>query len=175
MNTAPGRTLVLVRHAKSSWDLDVDDVDRPLSGRGRRDARAIGALLVDRAVKPDLVLCSTATRTRQTWAGAAEAGASTGEVRFEPGIYRAWVPELVALIRAVDESVTTLAIVGHAPGIPDLVEHLAAREGGSDLWARLDAKFPTAAVALLEVPGAWTDVGKGRARLSSYQVARANT
>jgi phosphohistidine phosphatase len=67
-----------------------------------------------------------------------------------------------------------LAMVGHAPGIPDLVEHLAAREGGSDLWARLDAKFPTAAVALLEVPGAWTHVGKGRARLTSFQVARAN-
>jgi len=175
MEPAPGKTLILVRHAKSSWDLDVDDAERPLSGRGRRDARAIGELLVSRAVQPDLVLCSPATRTCQTWEGAVAAGANAGDVRIEPAIYRAWVPELVSLIRAVSESVDTLLMVGHAPGIPDLVEHLAAREGGSDLWARMEAKFPTAAVAILDVPGAWSDVGKGRAHLDSFQVARANT
>jgi phosphohistidine phosphatase len=174
MDSALGRTLVLVRHAKSSWDLDVEDVERPLSGRGRRDARAIGELLASRAIKPDLVLCSTATRTCETWAGAVDAGANAGEVRFERSIYHAWVPELVTLIRAVPDSVHTLLMLGHAPGIPDLVEHLAARERDSDLWARLDAKFPTAAVAMLGVPGSWADVGKGRARLSAYQVARAN-
>lgn len=173
MEAAPGKCLVLVRHAKSSWDLDVDDGERPLSGRGRRDARAIGELLVGRAIKPDLVLCSTATRTCQTWDGAVAAGASAGDVRFEPVIYRAWVPELVTLIRAVPDSVDTLLLVGHAPGIPDLVGHLAARESGSDLWARLETKFPTAAVAILDIPGAWADVGKGRAHLGSFQVARA--
>lgn len=174
MDTDPGRTLVLVRHAKSSWDLDVEDADRPLSGRGRRDARAIGELLASRSLRPDLVLCSTATRTRQTWQGASEGGVGCREVRYERSIYHAWVPELIALIRAVPESVHTLLMLGHAPGIPDLVGHLAARERDSTLWARLDAKFPTAAVALLAIPGAWADVGKGRAQLADYQVARAN-
>ena len=61
------RTLVPVRHAKSSWDYDVDDHERPLSGRGRRDAEALGQLLSQRSLRPDLVFCSTATRTRQTW------------------------------------------------------------------------------------------------------------
>lgn len=173
METAPGRILVLVRHAKSSWDLDVEDADRPLSGRGRRDARAVGELLVARCLRPDLVLCSTATRTRQTWQGATDGGAGAGEVRFEGGIYHAWVPELLALVRAVPDGVDTLLMLGHAPGIPDLAAHLGVREHGSDMWARLEEKFPTAAVAILAVPGSWTELGKARARLVAYQVARA--
>lgn len=167
------RTLLLVRHAKSSWDSDGDDHDRELSGRGRRDARAIGELLVSRSVRPDLVLCSSATRTQQTWQRAVGGGASTGRLRLERGIYHAWVPELVALVRAVPDSVETLLMLGHAPGIPDLVEHLAAREHGSPLWARLDAKFPTSAVATLAVTGPWAAVGKGRSRLTAYDIPRA--
>ena len=119
------------------------------------------------------MLCSTATRTRQTWAGAAAAGADAGEVRYERAIYHAWVPELVKLIRSVADTVPTLLMLGHAPGIPDLVEHLAEREHESPMWARLDTKFPTAAVAVLEVTGPWSGVGKGRARLISFDVARA--
>lgn len=167
------RTLILVRHAKSSWDSDGEDHERELSGRGRRDARAIGELLVSRGLAPDLVLVSTATRTRQTWERAAQAGATAGEVRFEPGIYHAWVPELVSLVRAVPDTVATLLMLGHAPGVPDLVEHLAGREHGSALWAQLDAKFPTAAMATLTVPGPWSSVGKGRSRLSAYDIPRA--
>lgn len=167
------RTLLLVRHAKSSWDSDGDDHGRGLSGRGRRDARAIGELLVARSVRPDLVLCSTATRTQQTWQRAVGGGASTGELRLERGIYQAWVPELVALIRTVPDAVQTLLMLGHAPGIPDLVEHLAAREHGSPSWAQLDTKFPTSAVATLAVTGPWTSVGKGRSRLTAYDIPRA--
>ena len=173
MTAAATKHLVLVRHAKSSWDQDVRDADRPLSGRGRRDARAVGELLIERGLEPDLVLCSAATRTRQTWAGAAAAGADAGEVRYEPSIYRAWVPELVKLVRSVAETVPILLMLGHAPGIPDLVAHLAEREHDSAMWARLDTKFPTAAVAVLEVTGPWAGVGKGRARLVSFDVARA--
>ena len=173
MTATAAKHLVLVRHAKSSWDSDVDDPDRPLSGRGRRDARAVGELLIERGLTPDLVLCSTATRTRQTWAGATAAGANAGQVRFERSIYHAWVPELVHLVRSVADTVPTLLMIGHAPGIPDLVEHLAEREHDSEMWARLDTKFPTAAVAVLQVTGPWSGVGKGRARLRSFDVARA--
>lgn len=168
------KVLVLIRHAKSSWDTDGADIDRPLSGRGRRDATAIGALLRTEAVRPDLVLCSPATRTQQTWHLAAEAGVSATEVRFEPGIYHAWVPELVSLVRAAPETVRTLALVGHAPGIPDLVSHLARRDPGSDLWSRLDRKFPTAGIARLGVSGSWSDLGKGGAELIAFDVARAS-
>lgn len=172
MDTAPARTLVLVRHAKSSWDLDVDDQDRPLSGRGRRDARVLGELLAARSIRPDLVLCSTALRAQQTWQVAVAGGAQATEVRFERRIYHAWVPELLNLIRSAPD-VKTLLVLGHAPGIPDLVTHLGVREHGSKLWARLDAKFPTSAVAILEVARDWADLGKGRAHLAAYEVPRA--
>ena len=123
-------TLVLVRHAKYSWDSDVDDHERPLSGRGRRDAVEIGQDLERRGIRPDLVLCSTSVRTRQTWQQAVAGGARAGEVRYQPDIYHAWVPELTSIIRELPETVSTVLMLGHAPGIPDLVEFLAARDHG---------------------------------------------
>ncbi len=165
------RTLVLVRHAKSSWDLDVDDHDRPLSGRGRRDAQAIGRWLTDQRVRPDLVLCSSAARTRETWARTAASGLTDVPVRLESSLYRAWVPELVTMLRGLPDAVSTALLVGHAPGVPDLVEHLCPRTDAED-WNRLEAKFPTSGVALVEVPGAWTEIGKGRARLRQFAVPR---
>jgi phosphohistidine phosphatase len=121
------RMLVLVRHGKSSWDLDVDDHERPLSARGRRDAEAIGRFLSERSLRPDLVYCSTATRTRQTWECAMAGGAKAGEVQYRREIYQAWVPELMKLIRNAPAEINTLLVLGHAPGIPDLVEYVCVR------------------------------------------------
>jgi phosphohistidine phosphatase len=171
MDSGTGRTLILVRHAKSSWNFDVDDHDRPLSGRGRRDAEAIGRVLTAHELSPDLVLCSTATRTRETWSGAVSAGASAAEVVFERGIYHAWVPELVSLLRQTPDAVGTLLMLGHAPGIPDLVEHLCVRTDSAD-WAALDHKYPTSGLVVINVPGPWSEIGKGRAELASFTVPR---
>jgi phosphohistidine phosphatase len=168
---SPGKTLVLVRHAKSSWDHDVDDHERPLSGRGRRDAEALGRLLAADGVRPDLALCSDAIRTRETWDRAVAAGATSAEVRYAREIYHAWVPELVALIRKVPGHVNTLLMLGHAPGIPDLVEHLCVRTNSAD-WAKLDNKYPTSGLARVHVPGSWAEVGKARAQLISFAVPR---
>jgi len=165
-------TLVLVRHAKSSWESDVDDHDRPLSGRGRRDAVAIGQELARRGIRPDLVLCSSAVRTRQTWQQAVAGGAQAAEVRYQPEIYHAWVPELTSIIRELPDSASTVVVLGHAPGIPDLVEFLAVREHRSPQWARMDEKFPTAALAILSVRGPWAEVGRSRATLAAFDVAR---
>src|SRR4029453_5667688 len=118
------RTLVIVRHAKSSWDFDSSDHERPLSARGRRDAEALGQLLSQRSLDPNLVLCSTATRTRQTWEYAKAGGGTSGEVRYLREIYHAWVQELLAMIREVPDQIHTLLVLGHAPGIPDLVAHI---------------------------------------------------
>ncbi len=163
-------TLIALRHAKSSWDDDVDDHDRPLSARGRRDAEAVGRTLAQLSLQPGLVLCSTAKRTRQTWDGAAS-GVAAGQVRYLPEIYRAWVPELVGLVRAVPEDIDTLLLLGHAPGIPDLVEHVCARTG-SPAWAHLDSKFATSGLAVVSVQGPWHELGHGRAVLSSFSVPR---
>jgi phosphohistidine phosphatase len=165
------RTLVLVRHGKSSWDLDVDDHERPLSGRGRRDAEAIGRWLNERSIHPELVYCSTATRTKQTWERAKAGGATAGEVQYRREIYQAWVPELLTLIRNAPEEIHTLLVLGHAPGIPDLVEHICVRTQSPD-WAQMDSKFPTSALAVVNVPGPWRELGKARAELGSFVVAR---
>jgi phosphohistidine phosphatase len=165
------RTLVLVRHGKSSWDFDVDDHERPLSARGRRDAEAIGRCLSERSLRPDLVLCSTATRTKQTWEYAMAGGATAGELQYRREIYHAWVPELLTLIRGVPDDIHTLLVLGHAPGIPDLVEHVCVRTQSAD-WAQMDSKFPTSGLAVVNVPGPWAELGKARAKLDSFVVAR---
>lgn len=164
-------TLIAVRHAKSSWDLDVDDHDRPLSGRGRRDADALGRWLTERSLQPDLVLCSTSARTQETWSRAVAVGAEAAAVRLERAIYNAWVPELVRLIRDLPEEVSTALTLGHAPGIPDLVEYVCQRTDSAD-WAQLDHKYPTSGAAVISVPGLWRSIGQGRAELISFTVPR---
>jgi phosphohistidine phosphatase len=166
-----GRTLVLVRHGKSSWDYDVDDHERPLSGRGRRDAEALGRFLSQRSMSVDLVLCSTAMRTKQTWDYAKAGGAAAGEIQYLREIYHAWVPELLTMIREVPDEIHTLLVLGHAPGIPDLVEHLCVRTESPD-WTQMDSKFPTSALAIVNVPGPWAELGKDRAELASFVVPR---
>jgi phosphohistidine phosphatase len=171
MNSSGGRTLIAVRHAKSSWDHDVEDHDRPLSGRGRRDADALGRLLVQRGLIPDLVLCSTATRTRETWERAQAVGASAGEVRLVRGIYHAWVPELVRLVRQTPDELATVLLLGHSPGIPDLVEHICIRTDSAD-WAQLDQKYPTSGLAVVNVPCPWRELGSSTADLVTFAIPR---
>ncbi|HEY7432776.1 MAG TPA: histidine phosphatase family protein [Streptosporangiaceae bacterium] len=180
-----GWTLVLLRHAKSSWVEDVPDHMRPLAGRGRRDAPGAGRWLRTAGCVPGLVLCSTARRTRQTWqlaeAGLLEAGES-GEpglaappVSYERQIYGAAVADLLDLLQRQPASVRTLLVVGHEPGMSELTLTLAGAAGeataGSDL-ARLAAKFPTAAIAVLSSAGDWSQLGPGRAQLVSFVTPR---
>jgi len=169
--TSGGRTLILVRHAKSSWDLDVDDHERPLSGRGRRDAESIGRLLAEQSLRPELVLCSTATRTRETWDRATAGGAEATDVQFLESIYHAWVPELVRTLREVPDEIGTLLMLGHAPGIPDLVEHLCVRTD-SPFWTQLERKYPTSGLAVITANAPWRELGQGRAQLASFAVPR---
>lgn len=171
MNSAPRHTLIAVRHAKSSWDHDVDDHDRPLSGRGRRDADVLGRLLLQQGLTPDLVLCSTAARTRETWDRAHAVGATTSELRLVRGIYHAWVPELVRLLRETPEQVATVLVLGHAPGVPDLVEHVCIRTDSAD-WAQLDEKYPTSGLAVIGLPGPWRELGSASADLVSFTIPR---
>ena len=169
--SAGGRTLIAVRHAKSSWDHDVEDHDRPLSARGRRDADALGRLLAQQALTPDLVLCSTAARTRETWERAQAVGVTAGEVRLVRGVYHAWVPELVRLLRETPDELSTVLLLGHSPGIPDLVEHICVRTDSAD-WAQLDQKYPTSGLAVVRLPGPWSELGSSSADLVSFAIPR---
>lgn len=148
------------------------DHDRPLNPRGRRDAVAVGELLVAQGLAPDAVACSTAVRARQTWDGAIAGGARSGEVQYLDEIYAASVPALLAVVQKLPEVATTVLLIGHAPGVPDLVGFLAAREPGSPAWARLDQGYPTAGVAVLTLPGPWAKAGEDCADFASFHVPR---
>ena len=132
------RSLYLLRHAKSSWDdAALDDHDRPLAGRGRRAAAAIARHMDEQGIAPELVLCSTALRARET----CERLGLT-EVRYERGLYAASAEELLERVRAIDENVGTAMLIGHNPGMEDL---------GFALTGERMEKFPTGALAVLEL------------------------
>jgi phosphohistidine phosphatase len=157
------RRLTLLRHAKSDWP-DVPDGDRPLAKRGRRDAPVVGRWLRERGYLPDVVVCSPARRTRQTWdLVAAELGGSPS-VRFEPRAYAASAMTLLYLVRELSATSRTALLIGHNPGVADLATSLAQPPDHDDAPIR----FPTAAVAILDVPGDWADLSPGQARLLDY-------
>jgi phosphohistidine phosphatase len=169
--TAPSpRRLVVLRHAKSAWP-DVADHDRPLAPRGRRDASAAGRWLRDAHYLPDLVVCSTARRTRETWELAAQELAGPPPVRYEPRAYDATVPVLLDIVRETPSAGDTLLLVGHNPGVQQLTLHLAA-DADDDFLERAAAKFPTSAVAVLTWAGPWAALAAGTARLTAFTVPR---
>jgi phosphohistidine phosphatase len=163
-------TLLLLRHAKSSWELDLDDHERPLAGRGRRDAIAAGQELAARGFQPDLVLCSTSVRTRQTWDQAVAGGAEAAEVRYLDRIYHSWSDELLLLVRDTPHEVQTLMLIGHGPSIPDLALKLVSAEPESGATLRMKAKYPTSGLALLDITQPWAFVD--RAHLLDFVVPR---
>ncbi|MPY60157.1 SixA phosphatase family protein [Streptomyces spongiae] len=166
------RRLVVLRHAKSAWPAGVPDHDRPLGPRGLRDAPAAGRALAAADRLPDLALCSTARRARETWDLAAAEWSAPPPVRHDPRLYAADVPDLLDVVREAPDEAATLLLVGHNPGLEELVLDLA----GDDLDDALDAvrtKFPTSAIAVLEWYGhSWKDLARGTATLTAMTVPR---
>ena len=178
MTQRQNRALVLFRHAKSAWP-DVPDHDRPLAGRGRRNAPVMGRWLRTNGYVPDQVLCSTARRARETWRLAEEALGAAPPVSFERRVYQASAEQLLDLVRGVPSAVTTLLIVGHDPAIQELALMLAGTASPADgdgaavdALDRMRTKFPTAAVAVLELTGNWDQLGPRTARLAAFVVPR---
>ncbi|MFF3399947.1 SixA phosphatase family protein [Streptomyces sp. NPDC002659] len=171
MTAATLRRLVVLRHAKSAWPDDVADYERPLAPRGRRDAPAAGRWLREADCVPDLALCSTARRTRRTWDLASAEFGGTTPVIHDVRLYGATEAELLDVVREAPAHVRTLLLVGHNPGLQDLVLMLAGEADGVAL-ERTRTKFPTSAIAVLRVPGAWSDLDEGAARLTEMVVPR---
>ncbi|GGX03916.1 phosphoglycerate mutase [Streptomyces malachitofuscus] len=168
----PLRRLVVLRHAKSARPEGVTDHERPLAPRGARDAPAAGRVLADTDCLPGLALCSTAVRARRTWELAAAQWGTPPPVRHDPRLYHADGPALLAVVHEVPAEVETLLLVGHNPGLEDLVLALAG-DGLDDTLDRVRAKFPTSAVAVLSWRGArWRDLAPGSALLTSLTVPR---
>jgi phosphohistidine phosphatase len=161
---------VLLRHAKSDWP-DVADHDRPLAKRGRLDAPVVGRWLAESGYVPDGVVCSTALRARQTWElasdglSAAAPGASP-LLRHEPRVYEASVLSLLMLVREFPPQWRTALLIGHNPGMAELAAGLA------DPPPAPPTAFPTAAVAVLSLPGPWSTAAPGEAKLLTFRAPR---
>ncbi|MEU8032292.1 histidine phosphatase family protein [Streptomyces sp. NPDC049099] len=168
----PLRRLVVLRHAKSAWPEGVEDHRRPLAPRGLRDAPAAGRALADADCLPDLALCSTAVRARRTWELASAEWGTPPPVRHDRRLYAAGVPELLEVLREAPPEVETLLVVGHNPGLEELVLELAG-DGLGDTLERVRVKFPTCAIAVLDWHGSgWAALAPGTALLTSFTVPR---
>ncbi|WP_457153224.1 SixA phosphatase family protein [Mesorhizobium sp. P5_C1] len=157
------KQLLLLRHAKSSWDdPGLADFDRPLAGRGLKAAKLMGRELAARDWLPDLALVSTALRTRDTWRlVAAELPAHT-RVTFADVLYDASAADILSQLRQADASSRSLLVVGHNPGLDDLANQLASPESEAKARKRLEEKFPTAALARFVFEGDWSGLSSAR-------------
>ncbi|WP_353641987.1 histidine phosphatase family protein [Mesorhizobium sp. WSM2239] len=163
------KQLLLLRHAKSSWDdPSLMDFDRPLAPRGRKAAERMGRELAARNWLPQLALVSPAARTRETWEVVAAALPSSVSVDFPDTLYDAAAEDVLSEIRRTPEAVRTLLILGHNPGFEDLAKQLAGDDSGAKALKRLHEKFPTAALARFDFDGKWVELGLGRARLTHF-------
>jgi phosphohistidine phosphatase len=156
------RFVYLLRHAKSSWKSGAPDHERPLARRGRRAAKAIRRHLLEQRIEPELVLCSTARRARETLERI-EPALGTPAVRIERELYGAGSDALLDRLRSVPDEVGSVMLIGHNPGLQLLALELAQPAGELH---ELDVKYPTAALVTLAFPGAaWRLLEPGAAEL----------
>ncbi|WNI14943.1 SixA phosphatase family protein [Actinacidiphila sp. ITFR-21] len=167
MSADSPRTLVLLRHAKADWP-SVPDHERPLADRGRLDSPAVGRRFTDDGISPELALCSTAARTRETWKLAAHEMPHRPRTVYEERLYEASLGDLLALLAETPDEVRSLLLVGHNPGIHALAEALAGAAEGDALARMNRVGFPTAAFAVLAVPGSWKAAEHGVGTLTGF-------
>lgn len=160
------KRLYLLRHAKSSWDDPaLADHDRSLAPRGRRAAKVMAKHLRREGIAPELVLCSPSRRTCQTLTRIAPALGKNAEVQIESELYAASADDLLKVLHEVPDEVQSVMLIGHNPGIQDLA--LSLDSGGSES-TQVRSKFPTAALATLEINASWRELAPGSAELVSF-------
>jgi phosphohistidine phosphatase len=158
------KTLMLLRHAKSAQRDDVPDRERPLAGRGRRDAPAAGRWLRENDFDPQVALVSSARRAVETFELVAGELAKRPRDVVTSDAYAAGAGELLELVRGLPQDVDSALVVGHNPAIETLAALLDEQDRPRD--------FPTSAVAVFELATAWADIEPGTARLTAFAVPR---
>ena len=165
---AQNRRILILRHAKSDWAAGIgSDFERPLNGRGRRAAAAMGAYLADECPVPSIVLCSAARRAAETWSIVVRQWPAAPEAHYDEDLYLAETHDLLRRLRTLGDDVATVCLVGHHPGFDGLAILLAADRASVHV-AEMRAKFPTAALAELAFDGPWSALGPGKAQLLRF-------
>src|SRR5690349_23446673 len=157
------RRLIALRHAKSDWSGGVADHDRPLAGRGRREAALAGRWLRENAADIDLVVYSSAKRARQTWKLVAKQLDNAPPSRVDDRLYAASVRGLLAVVGKLPESARAVLLIGHNPGLEELVADL-----GGVGWP-----MKTSSIAVLSSRSAWAEVGARWAKLEASLTPRS--
>lgn len=161
------RTLVVMRHGKSSWKTNDPDIDRPLNPRGTRDAVVAGQILAPLGF--DLALVSPAARARQTWDCLQLGGTTAREVRTLGDLYHAWTPDIIGALRTLPDGTARVLLLGHEPTLSDVILTIARPSASTD---RIEAKFPTSAVAVLTLDVPWGALTEDVADVAVYEVPR---
>ena len=168
------RTLILLRHAKAETPGDIPDYDRALTERGDSDADAAGSWLADEKLRPDLVICSPAKRTRQTWHAAAvalaqgEPSRSAPEVHYEEGLYFGGRTEVFDLLRSVPAEIRTVLIIGHNPTMSEVSALLMP----NDQYQGVTLELKTSGIAVHVSEKPWSEAQPGAMRLTRQHTAR---
>lgn len=165
--------LAILRHAKSSWDDSaLDDFDRPLNDRGRKAARRVGREMKARGMRFDQVLASPAARVRETLDEVARGYGGELDVRFDDALYGASAEALLGFVRAIPGKAHAPLLVGHDPGLHQLVLRLT-RDDGAKLRGRIAAKFPTGALAMIALDATrWDEVEPGSGEIRELILPR---
>jgi phosphohistidine phosphatase len=162
-------TLSLLRHAKSSWkDPKLADYERPLNTRGQAEAPVMGKAMTKHGLDPDLVLCSTARRTRDTLALVLPELKTEPKVIYEDGLYHGTPAEMLGILHEVGAGIGQVLLVGHNPELQEFALDLIG-SGAQHLKDRLEAKYPTAGLVVLRfTAGAWKDVAINSGKLELF-------
>jgi phosphohistidine phosphatase len=162
-------TLSLLRHAKSSWkDASLPDRERPLNGRGRAEAPAIGKVLAKHGLDPDLVLCSSARRTRDTLDLVLPELKAEPKVIYEDGLYHGTPAEMLAILQSVPQTASKVLLVGHNPELQTFALDLIG-SGPKHLKDRLQAKLPTAGLVVIRfLTGPWKTLAVNSGKLELF-------
>jgi phosphohistidine phosphatase len=162
------KTIFLLRHAKSSWkDKTIADFDRPLAKRGRRAARLLGQYLAGQQLQPAQILCSPSQRTRETLQRMEKRFDAVVPVRYEKAIYLAEAPALLRRLRRLSDSLPSVMLIGHNPGLENLAKLLTGVQADADNHA--PEKYATGSMAVLHAEiEEWRDLGPGGAKLIAF-------
>ena len=162
--------LLLLRHAKSSWtDPSLDDEARPLNKRGKEAAKAMGREIAARGLVPELVICSPATRARDTWKIVSEQLEAPPRAVFDEAIYDFGNGgRLLSAVKAHGRNAKSVMVIGHNPSVERLAQRLI-NAGDPKLRDRLSHKYPTAALAVIRLDASsWSDIAEASGKLVHF-------
>ncbi len=160
------KTIYLIRHAKSSWkDSTLDDFDRPLNKRGKKDAPLMGLKLKEKNIKPDIIISSPALRAKTTAEFISNSIKYNKEIIYDETIYEASTSELISLLKRVDDEHNTIFLVGHNPSLNML----------ADYFVDFEENIPTCGILQIKIDcGRWSDINSSNAKLISFDFPKKN-